>query len=212
MRRLPVYLIIDTSFSMRGEPLEAVKNGIRSLLTTLRRDPYALETVFISLITFNSEATQIVPLTELYLFQFVDFEAKGRSALGAALKLVKSKIENDFVKTTSEQKGDWKPLIFLMTDGGSTDAWKTAAKELRSLSLGMLLACGVGQKANIPVLKRISDYVVQIDSIDSHSINEFFKWVSSSIATNSKKIESFSKELSDYKELPPLPDEIKLLI
>lgn len=212
MRRLPVYLIIDTSFSMRGEPLEAVKNGIRSLLTTLRRDPYALETVFISLITFNSEATQIVPLTELYLFQFIDFEANGRSALGAALKLVKTKIENDFVKTTSEQKGDWKPLIFLMTDGGSTDAWKTAAKELRSLSLGMLLACGVGQKANIPVLKRISDYVVQIDSIDSHSINEFFKWVSSSIATNSKKIESFSKELSDYKELPPLPDEIKLLI
>ena len=28
MRILPVYLVIDTSGSMTGEPIEAVKNGI----------------------------------------------------------------------------------------------------------------------------------------------------------------------------------------
>ena len=30
-RRLPVYLLIDTSGSMRGEPIESVKVGIDSL-------------------------------------------------------------------------------------------------------------------------------------------------------------------------------------
>ena len=29
MRRLPVYLLLDTSGSMRGEPIEAVNTGIR---------------------------------------------------------------------------------------------------------------------------------------------------------------------------------------
>ena len=69
MRRLPVYLLLDTSGSMYGEPIEAVKNGVQTLISTLRSDPYALETAYISIITFNSSAQQITPLTELAAFQ-----------------------------------------------------------------------------------------------------------------------------------------------
>ena len=42
MSRLPVYLLLDTSGSMSGEPIEAVKNGVQVLHSTLRKDPYAL--------------------------------------------------------------------------------------------------------------------------------------------------------------------------
>ena len=69
MRRLPVYLLLDTSGSMFGEPIEAVKNGVQMLLSTLRSDPYALETAYLSIITFDSKAEQIVPLTEISSFQ-----------------------------------------------------------------------------------------------------------------------------------------------
>lgn len=61
MRRLPVYILIDISSSMRGEPIEAVKAGINTLLNSLCQDPYALETVWLSLITYNSKAEQILP-------------------------------------------------------------------------------------------------------------------------------------------------------
>lgn len=54
MRRLPVYLLLDTSGSMYGEPIEAVKNGVQTLISTLRSDPYALETAYISVLTFNT--------------------------------------------------------------------------------------------------------------------------------------------------------------
>ncbi|MGH8473151.1 MAG: VWA domain-containing protein, partial [Gammaproteobacteria bacterium] len=64
MRRLPVYLVLDTSGSMSGEPIEAVKNGVQILVSTLRQDPYALETAFLSVITFDSSAKQVVPLTD----------------------------------------------------------------------------------------------------------------------------------------------------
>ena len=46
MRRLPVYVLIDTSGSMYGEPIEAVKNGLSIMLSTLNSDPYALETAY----------------------------------------------------------------------------------------------------------------------------------------------------------------------
>ena len=42
MRRLPVYLVLDTSGSMYGEPIEAVNNGLHTLISTLSSDPYAL--------------------------------------------------------------------------------------------------------------------------------------------------------------------------
>ena len=69
MRRLPVYILIDTSGSMHGEPIEAVRNGLQVLISSLRQDPYALETAYISVITFSSSAKQLIPLTELMSFQ-----------------------------------------------------------------------------------------------------------------------------------------------
>lgn len=39
IRRLPVYLLLDCSGSMSGEPIEAVKQGIKALLTELKGDP-----------------------------------------------------------------------------------------------------------------------------------------------------------------------------
>ena len=68
MRRLPIYLLLDCSGSMMGEPITAVQTGLQNLVATLRQDPYALETAYISVITFDSDARQTVPLTELSQF------------------------------------------------------------------------------------------------------------------------------------------------
>lgn len=48
-RRLPVYILIDTSGSMKGEPIESVKVGLSDMIASLRLDPYALETACISI-------------------------------------------------------------------------------------------------------------------------------------------------------------------
>ncbi len=68
MRRLPVYLLLDTSGSMLGEPIEAVKNGVEMLVSSLRQDPYALETAFLFMISFDTAAKQLMPLTEVAMF------------------------------------------------------------------------------------------------------------------------------------------------
>lgn len=81
MRRLPVYLLLDISGSMHGEPIEAVRSGLSLLVTELRKNPYALETAYLSVITFGSDAKQIVPLTEFPAFQQPILEAKGLTAM-----------------------------------------------------------------------------------------------------------------------------------
>ena len=89
-RRLPVYILIDTSGSMKGEPIESVKVGLADMIATLRLDPYALETACISIITYNSNVEQIVPLTPLEDLQLPDIAVpeSGATFMGAALDLL----------------------------------------------------------------------------------------------------------------------------
>lgn len=212
MRRLPVYLVLDTSGSMSGEPIQAVENGMQMLVSALRQDPQALESAFLSVITFNSQAKQDVPLTDLASFQMPAFKAGGSTELGTALALVRDCAKKEVAKSTPEKKGDWRPLVFLMTDGGPTDNWLKGLTEFQSAKWGMVVCCAAGQGADTNVLKQISpECVVQLDTADSKSLAAFFKWVSSSISTSSKSVNEGKKEVTGLDQLPPPPPEISIV-
>lgn len=207
-----MYLLLDTSGSMSGEPIEAVKNGVQILVSTLRQDPYALETAFLSIITFDSAAKQVVPLTELATFQTPPISASGSTELGAALSLLADRIEAEVAKTTADAKGDWKPLVFIMTDGAPTDDWKRGLDRLRKVRTGIVIACAAGPGADATVLKQVTEVVVQLDTADQNTIKAFFKWVSASVSTGSHKVDQGQKEVSGLGDLPPPPPEVNVVL
>ena len=211
MRRLPVYLLLDTSGSMTGEPIEAVKNGVQMMVHSLRQNPQAIETAFVSIITFDSEAKQLIPLTDLASFQTVDLKAAGTTALGAALSLLADKLENEVTKTTLEQKGDWKPIVFIMTDGVPTDDWQAGFQKLKAVKKGLIVGCAAGNNVDDKVLKEIADQVVRLSNTDADSIGKFFQWVSASIATTSTKVEETGIDLTKKDQLPPPPSELVIV-
>ncbi|MDD3589719.1 MAG: VWA domain-containing protein [Thermoguttaceae bacterium] len=210
MRRLPVYLLIDVSGSMLGEPIEAVKNGVQILHSALRRDPYALESAYISVITFSTEVQQVVPLTEVAMFQPPNISASGGTALGAALKKVTECANSEVHKSTPEEKGDWKPLVFILTDGVPTDDVSKGLEIFREYAWGAVVACAAGNAADDQELQKITDDVLHLDVADANSIGAYFKWVSASITTGSKRIDC-GGEIAGLEELPPPPPEITLV-
>ena len=212
MRRLPVYLLLDTSGSMSGEPIEAVKNGVQVMISSLRQNPQAIETAFISVITFDTTARQIIPLTDLASFQMIDIKASGVTALGEALKLIANKIDSEVAKTTPEQKGDWKPLVFIMTDGIPTDDWQSGLNEFKKRKTAFTVACAAGSGVDTSVLKQITDNVVSLDTADSASIGKFFLWVTASIGVSSTKVEDSGKDVQGLNELPPPPPELNIVV
>jgi uncharacterized protein YegL len=212
MRKLPVYLLLDTSGSMYGEPIEAVKNGVQTLVAALRQDPYALETAYLSVITFDNGARQVVPLTELANFQMPNIQAQGQTTMGEALKLLAQCVDREVQKTTAEVKGDWKPIVFIMTDGTPTDDLQNGLQAFKSRRFGMIIACAAGANANVDSLRQITESIVSLDTADSSTISAFFKWVSASISTGSQKVESSGKEVAGLQELPPPPPEINIVV
>ncbi|MDR2643550.1 MAG: VWA domain-containing protein [Planctomycetaceae bacterium] len=210
MRRLPIYILLDTSGSMRGEPIEAVKTGLRALLSSLSRDPYALETVHLSIITFDREAKILVPLTELDGFSLPNIEPPETSPtnLGEALELLIAQYNKEVIKTTSDQKGDWLPFAVIMTDGSPSDTklFNEMTEELKKYRFARIVACAAGPKAKIDPLRKITSDVVSLDTMDSNSFAKFWQWVSIAVSHQSQTTDS------THEELPPPPAEINLVL
>ena len=204
VRRLPVYLLLDCSGSMSGEPIEAVRQGVKALLSELKGDPQALETAYLSVITFNSSARQITPLTELMLFKEPELIASGATAMGEAINVLNDCIKNEVRQSTADQKGDWKPLVFILTDGEPTDtsAFNNAVSNLSESMKKNIIACAAGASANTECLKKITSIVLMMNSLSAGDMAQFFAWVSSSVKMSSKSIDA---KPGEAVQLPPPP-------
>jgi uncharacterized protein YegL len=208
MRRLPVYLLLDTSGSMRGEPIESVKNGLHALLTSLRQDPHALESVHLAIITFDREVTVQMPLTALEEFQVPDFHApeSGPTHLGQALEELCKQVDRDLIRSTPDVKGDWRPLLFVMTDGSPSDKqkFKQIVPVVRKKQFGVIVACAAGPRAKKKDLATLADNVVELETLDAAGFQQFFEWVSAAVVDGNKSMGAKSTV-----DLPPPPPDVK---
>jgi len=211
MRRLPVYILIETAGGMRGERIEAVKNGLDVMLGKLRQDPFALESVFISIIRFDRTAEVIVPLTELELLQIPEIIISQSSPphTGEALEFLCEQVDLEIIKNTEGQKGDWRPLLFILTRGVPADKekFKALVNQVKSKNFATIVACTAGSRNSEEDMKSLTKHVVHLDTADSATLSSFFKWVSSSIGVGNLSTSS-DTEIT----LPPPPQEIQPVI
>ena len=147
----------------------------------------------------------------MYKLHAPELVAKGRSALGEALLLLAESIDKEVVKNSPEQKGDWKPLLFLLSDGGYSGPIAKPIAEMKKRKFGTVVACAAGDKSHIDLLQKITNNVIKISTTESHNIMAYFKWISSSISTSSMRIENTGNDETVMQELPPLPQEIQML-
>lgn len=208
VRRLPVYILADCSSSMAGDPIESVKQGIRSLRAELLGNPSAIETAHLSVITFDSGARQVTPLTELAGFTPPELAASGTTSFGGALKLLLNCMDREVKKGTPDQKGDWKPLVFILTDGQPTDQWQGVADDLKKRRPANIVAVACGNGADTTILKQVSETVLVMKQMSPNAFSQFFKWVSDSIAQESKK--TGAADAGQPFKLPPPPPQITI--
>ena len=211
MRRLPVYFLLDTSGSMYGEPIQALNYALGNMVNTLRADAQALDSLWISITTFDREVNEICPLTELAMFQLPEITCpqSGPTLTGKALEYLHTRVKADIRKGTADQKGDWKPLLFLFTDGKPNDImlYREMIPKIKALNFGAVVCCAAGNLADDTLLKELTNDVVHLDNADSATLKQFFKWVSETIEQGNK-----SQGTGETIALPPPPSEITMVI
>ena len=192
MRRLPIYFLIDVSESMVGEPILEVEEGLSTIIQALKKDAHAMETVWVSIIIFAGQAKTLVPLNDIVSFYPPKFPIGSGTSLSKGLGHLMFELRKNIVKTTIENKGDWKPIIFLLTDGVPTDDTKIAISEWKQnwQRNANLVAVSFGNLTDNQLLSELTETVLNFSNSGVDSYKQFFKWVTDSIKTSSINIDS----------------------
>ena len=216
MRRLPVYLLIDTSESMIGVAIDSVHAGIKTMMAALRQNPYSLEITYVSIITFSDKAQQLCSLKDVFTFVVPDLEVSPGTSLGAGLSMLNECLTHEVVKTTHEQKGDYKPIVFILTDGQPTDNWENDASRFKKNHPGaMVYAIGCGDDVDLSVLKQLTDNTYSMEQTSVETFAKLFVCISTSIQAVGSSIGSGDKydynvKLNEFApEVLDKVDEIK---
>lgn len=216
IRRLPIYLLLDCSGSMQGAPIEAVRRGIEQFTKDVQEDEFAKQTVHIGVIVFG-ETVELVTngLIPIENFKPPLLVAEGQTPLGQALRLLQQSLNADVkLAIKGGEKGDWKPLIFILTDGEPTDDWQTPREEIlkrQERKVMNVITVGCGPAINEQNLKAIAiGPTFRMDNSDK-SFKAFFGWVSQSVQNVAKGISQPGGAQQPQAQAIPPPQVIQYI-
>ena len=199
-RRCPVILLVDTSASMSGDPIEQLNRGLSAFKEDALRDTQASLSIEVAIVTFGGQVKTVQDFVGIQTFQPHPLETQGATPMGEALVMAMDLVEKRKQSYKDSEIRYFRPWIFLITDGAPTDDWQAAAQRLReeeAQNRFLFFAVGV-EGANFDVLSQISPSNRPPVSLKGLDFREMFVWLSGSMKriSNSKSGEMLS--------LPPI--------
>ena len=174
-------LLLDTSASMSGAPIEALNEGLRTFQVDIQQDANARNRVEVAIVSFGNGGVRTAqPFVNVAHFEAPTLSAGGNTPMGAAINQALDMLRQR--KTLFQENGVpyYRPWLFLITDGAPTDIWQTAAERLHSEEQAdglAFFAVGVGN-ADMNILAQIA--LRPPLKLEGLKFNELFLWLSDS--------------------------------
>lgn len=191
-RPLPIFVLADTSGSMRGEKINELNLALREMLNALNAADDIRGIFQLSVIAFGGEVKVLQPLADIDGLVLTELSAAGNTPMGQAFEMVREMIEDRNVVSSRA----YTPTIILISDGLPTDCTDEMYRRknyydwepLVDLHNGersskcQRMALGIGEDADVDMLKSFIDNpeIPVIKTKDATGITKFFRWVTMS--------------------------------
>lgn len=191
-RPLPIFVLADTSGSMRGAKINELNLALRDMINTLNKVDDIRGKFQVSVISFGGSVDVVQELTDISAVKLKELDAKGNTPMGAAFETVMEMIEDHNIVSSRA----YTPTIVLISDGQPTDCSEKILEhkkydewqELSNLiNMGRTSKCqrialGIGDDADMDMLKAFvnNENIPVVKSKDASGISKFFKWVTMS--------------------------------
>jgi len=197
--RCPVVLLLDTSGSMSGEPINELNAGLAIFKQEVERDTTASLRVEVAIITFDSSVDILQDFVTIDKFYPPQLTASGMTAMGQGIELALNEVENRKAIYKSNGIQYYQPWVLLITDGGPSDSWQSAAQRVRQAYADRKInffAVGV-QGADMNILGQIAPVNTPPLMLKGLQFEGLFRWLSQSVKTvSSNKVVGGQTSLS----------------
>jgi uncharacterized protein YegL len=183
--RCPCVLLLDTSGSMKGEPIEALNKGLATFKDNLEKDPLAARRVEVAIVTFDNEVKVAQDFVTVDKFTPPTLSAQGQTYMGGAIHKALDMIQARKAQYRTNGVAYYRPWVFMITDGepqGEPDTVvQQASQRLKTDEANKrvaFFAVGV-ENAN---MERLSQMVVRTPvKLIGLNFIEMFVWLSRSM-------------------------------
>ena len=179
--RCPCVLLLDISSSMKGQPITELNSGLIQFKDELSADALAVKRVEVAIVTFGDGVVVAQDFISPDTFQPPTLAASGPTPMGEVINKGIDILQDRKTMYRDNGINSYRPWVFLITDGGPTDAWQPAADRVKEGESGKKFSFfGVGvEGANMEILKQICTR----DPLKLKGLNfrELFVWLSRSL-------------------------------
>lgn len=197
--RCPVILLLDTSGSMSGQPIQELNRGLAAFKEDVIKDAQASLSVEVAIVTFGP-----VRLTQDFVtidhFTPPKLETEGLTPMGAAIEYALDLLEKRKQSYKDNGVHYYRPWVFLITDGAPTDYWQNAAQRVREEDAQrrmLFFTVGV-QGADMDKLRQIAPPERPPVTLNGLDFRSLFVWLSTSM----KRVSS--GKVGEAVALPPV--------
>lgn len=183
--RVPCLLLLDVSGSMSGQPIKELNDGLVQFQDELAADSLAMKRVEVGIVTFGPVEVA-TSFTAAAAFTAPHLVAQGATPMGEAINLGLDLIEQRKAEYKANGIPFYRPWVFLITDGGPTDEWQSAAARVREGEAAKkfaFFAVGV-HGADMDKLGQIS--LREPLALQGLRFRDLFKWLSASMKSVSQ--------------------------
>ena len=191
-RRCPTVLLLDVSGSMSGPPLAELQAGLTQYIDEVAADSLAKRRLEIAIITFGGKVQIAQEFATPERILIPTLNATGDTPMGQAIVTGLNLLKERRIELSRQAVPQYKPWVFLITDGGPTDdgseMWHEAIRRLRDsrTNNAQFFAVAV-EGANLDKLQQLCEETRPSSEasrpplkLQGIRFRDLFKWISQS--------------------------------